>query len=183
MPAPSPRAPGPLRHGRPRRGRVRLGKPPGAGQPDLRPLRRIVAVRVEPQPRRTRVNGGGTRSSDTVVLCTDLLDLASDLVSVIYRQRHTVELFFRFLKRLLGLRHLLSQRREGIETQIYCAVIVTLLIHLMTGRKPGRAAARMVGWYLIGLATEQELIDHLNKPDNKGIKTRAKDALWKKLGY
>ena len=40
----------------------------------------------------------------------------------------------------------------------------------------------MIDWFLIGLATEQELIEHLNQPDNTGIKKRAKDELWKKLG-
>ncbi len=162
---------------------VRLGKPPKAGEPDLRPLRRVVAVHVEPRPRRTRAGGGGTRTSDTILPCTDLPDLPADLASTIYRQRYTVELFFRFLKRLLGLRHLISQRREGIEVQVYCAVIVTLLIHLMTGRQPDRGTAQMVGWYLIGLATEQELTGYLSKPDNKGVKNRAKDQMRKKLGY
>jgi hypothetical protein len=38
-------------------------------------------------------------------------------------------------------------------------------------------------WHLLGLATEQDVIDFLNKPDNTGVKKRAKDELWKKLGY
>ena len=41
----------------------------------------------------------------------------------------------------------------------------------------------MVGWYLLGLASEQDVIAFLNKPDNRGIKLRAKAELWKKLGY
>jgi hypothetical protein len=158
---------------------VRLGPPPAKGKPDARPFRRIVEVQVEPHPHRTRT---GTRQVDLVVVCTDLLELDADLVALIYRQRYTVELFFRFLKQLLGLRHLLSQRQQGIEIQIYCALIVTLVIHLMTGRKPDRGTAQMVGWYLMGLATEDDLLKYLNKPDNTGVKKRAKDELWKKLG-
>lgn len=162
---------------------VRLGEPPKAGEPDLRPLRRLVAVRVEPQPRRTRTGGGGTRTPDTILLCADLLDLEADRVSAVCRQRYTVELFFRFPKRLLGLRHPIGQRRAGIEVQVYCAVIVTLLIHLMTGHKPDRGTAQMTGWHLIGLATEREPVDYLSKPDDTGVEDRAKGEVRNKLGY
>jgi len=41
----------------------------------------------------------------------------------------------------------------------------------------------IVGWYLLEIASEQEVIDFLNKPDNTGVKLKAKDELWKKLGY
>ena len=34
-----------------------------------------------------------------------------------------------------------------------------------------------------GWADEQTVLDWINKPDNTGIKLRAKDELWKKLGY
>ena len=31
--------------------------------------------------------------------------------------------------------------------------------------------------------TDQDILDYLNKPDNTGVKSRVKEALWKKLGY
>jgi len=87
------------------------------------------------------------------------------------------------LKQLLGLRHLLSQREEGIDVQVYCTLIVCVLIHLIDGRKrPNKAMRNMVGCYLLGLADEQDVIDFLNKPDNAGVKLRAKEEVWKKLG-
>jgi hypothetical protein len=142
---------------------------------------RIVTVKITPRPRR----GGkdAAKPSDKLVIATNLLDLPADLVALIYQKRYGVELFFRFFKQLVGMRHLLSQRPEGIDIQVYCAVMVCLLINLMTGRKPNKAMVNMVGFYLIGLATEQELLDHLNKPDNTGVKLRAKAELWKKLGF
>ena len=42
---------------------------------------------------------------------------------------------------------------------------------------------RMLGLYLLGVADEQDVINHLNRPDNKGKKLAAKDALYKKLGF
>jgi hypothetical protein len=141
---------------------------------------RVVAVQVEPHPRRTR---HGTEHRDLIQVATNLLDVPAELVGLVYQYRYTVELFFRVLKQLLGLRHLLSQRQEGIDIQVNCTLIVCLLLCLIGGKKPNKANRNMIGWYLIGLATEQELIDHLNKPDNTGVKNRARDERRKKLGY
>jgi hypothetical protein len=151
----------------------------GGTQPTRYPVR-LVEVQVEPHPHRTRK---GTHQSNVILLATCLLDLPAELIALIYLYRYTIELFFRILKQLLGMRHLLSQREEGIDIQIYCTVIVCLLLCLMTGKRPSKSNRDMIGWYLIGLASPQELIDHLNRPDNTGIKKRAKDELWKKLGY
>lgn len=140
---------------------------------------RIVVVQVKPHPAR---GGSETRPSDLLVIATDLMELEPELVSLIYLHRYSVELFFRFLKSLLGMRHLINERPEGIDIQVYCAVIVCLLINLMTGRKPSKAMVTMVGFHLLGWATEEELLAFLNKPDRTGEKKRAKDELWKKLG-
>jgi hypothetical protein len=148
---------------------------------------RIVGVQVEPHPRRTRRahNGArkGTRCTDLLVIATDLLGLEAELVALIYRYRYTVELFFRILKQLLGMRHLISEREEGIDIQVYCTLIVCLLIQLISGKKPDKAMRNIVGWYLVGLATTDDLVAFINRPDNTGVKLRAKEALWKKLGY
>ena len=146
---------------------------------EMRHPMRLVAVQVAPHPRRTRK---GVKQTDLILLATSLTDLPAELVALIYQQRYTVELFFRVFKQLLGLRHLLSQRQEGVDIQVHCTVIVCLLLCLISGRKPNKSNRNMIGWYLIGLASEKELLAHLNQPDNTGVKLRAKDELWKKLG-
>jgi len=167
---------------------VRLGT-----HPMKHPVR-LITLAVAPHPRRTRKadrphEGAtdkaykGQRISDRLLIATSLVDLPSDLTALIYRKRYGIELYFRFLKQLLGMRHLLSRRDEGMEIQIYCAVIVCLLINLMTGKKPNRAMVSMIGFYLAGMASAQEVLSFLNQPDNTGVKKRAKDELWKKLGY
>jgi len=152
----------------------------GAGTTPTDHRLRRIEVQVEPHPRRTRT---GRKQTDLIILYTDLTDLAAGLVALIYRYRYTVELFFRIFKQLLGMRHLLSQREEGIDIQIICTLIVCVVIQQISGRKPNKAMRNIVGWYLLGLATEQDVIDFLNKPDNTGVKLRAKEELWKKLGY
>ena len=144
-------------------------------------------MKVDPHPRRTRkVQEGSnksTRFTDELVIATNLTELPPELVALIYSKRYSVELFFRFFKQLLGMRHLLSQRREGVQIQVYCCVIACMLISLQTGKKPKKATVLMLGLYLLGLAEEQDVVNHLNKPDNKGVKQKAKDELFKKLGF
>jgi hypothetical protein len=130
------------------------------------PVRR-VEVKVDPHPRRTRL---GVKQVDRIILATNLLDLPAELIALIYRYRYTVELFFRIFKQLLGMRHLLSQREQGLDIQIYCTLIVCILIQLISGRKPNKAMRNIVGWYLLGWADEQDVINFLNKPDNTGVK-------------
>ncbi len=77
---------------------------------------RRVEVQVKPHPRRTR---RGNKPTDLIILYTNLLDLPAELIALIYLYRYTVELFFRIFKQLLGMRHLLSQRQEGIDIQIH----------------------------------------------------------------
>lgn len=163
---------------------VRLGD---ADTADMNHAVRLIEIKVEPHPRRTRkVQAGSnksTRYTDRLLIVTGLLDLPAELIALIYLYRYTVELFFRFFKQLLGMRHLLSQREEGVKIQVYCCVIACLLIALETGKKPNKLMVRMIGLYLMGVADEQDVINHLNKPDNKGAKLRQKQELWKKLGF
>ena len=140
---------------------------------------RRVEIQVEPHPRRTRK---GTKQSELLILASSLIELPPESIGLIYRYRYTVELFFRVFKQLLGMRHLLSQRDQGLDIQIYCTLIVCILIQLISGKKPNKAMRNIVGWYLLGVADEQDVINFLNKPDNRGVKLRAKDELWKKLG-
>jgi hypothetical protein len=157
---------------------VTLGGP--AAEPMSHPVR-IVSVQVQPHPRRTRRDP--QKQTDLLVIATDLLEPGPELVALIYQYRYTVELFFRVLKQLLGMRHLISQRQEGIDIQVYCTLIVCLLIQWISGKKPNKAMRNMAGWYLVGLATTQDLIAFVNRPDNTGVKLRAREALWKKIGY
>jgi hypothetical protein len=162
---------------------------PGCPQrQDRRPAHpvRLVWVEVAVAPRAARGTGkpaGGPPRRETLILATNQLDLPAELVAVVYRHRWAVELFFRFFKQTLGCRHLLSDDPGGVAIQCYCAVIACLLLTLWTGKRADKATWRMAGWFLAGLATEADLLAHANRPDNTGVKLRARAELWKKLGY
>jgi hypothetical protein len=54
-----------------------------------------------------------------------------------------------------------SHHPNGIELQLYAAIIACLWIALWTGKKPNKATCEMVAWHLAGVATEDELEAHL----------------------
>src|SRR6266404_2793896 len=162
---------------------VRMGlssKP--ADKPD-HPIR-IIVIEAEPHEKRGGRKGktAGPGNKGLIVIATNLLDVPAEIIAFIYHYRWTIETFFRFFKQILGCRHLISQRPEGIAIQVYCAVIACMLINLWTGKKPGKHLVNMLAWYFMGVASEKEVEAFLNRPDNTGIKKRAKDELWKKLG-
>jgi len=64
---------------------------------------------------------------------------------------------------VLGCRHLLSQNQNGIELQVYAAIIACMLISLWTGRKPTLRTYEMLCWYFTGMADEEELLSHIAK--------------------
>jgi hypothetical protein len=117
----------------------------------LRQPMRLVIVRV------TNREGKITE----LWLLTDRLDLPADLVALAYRYRWTVELFFRWMKSVLGARHLISKKQNGVTLQMYAAMIVSLLIILYTGAKPTVRTFETLQFYLLGWVTDKELEDHL----------------------
>ena len=74
-----------------------------------------------------------------------------------------LEIFFRFFKHVLGCRHLLSHRADGIKIQVYMAIIACMLITLWSGRKPTLRTGEMMQFYFTGWATEEELDAHIAK--------------------
>ncbi len=137
------------------------------GKADARPDHRLrlVGVRTSPPTSRGKYSGGstGTGSDGVLRIATNLLEVPAEIVALIYRFRWTIEIFFRFFKHVLGCRHLLSHRPNGIEIQTYCAIIACLLISLWTGRKPTLRTYEMICFYFSGLASEAELLAHLTK--------------------
>ncbi len=115
-------------------------------------------------------------------IATDLLDAPAHVIAFLYEYRWTIEVFFRFFKQTLGCRHLLSARSQGVQIQIYAAVICCLMLNTFSGRKPTKWHVTLMALYLQGLAGDDDVLRELNKPDNTGVKLRARDALWKTLG-
>lgn len=162
---------------------VRMGV---ASQEVNRPdhLIRLICVRSTPHRKRGKTAGGtsGPPCDGVLRIATNLLDAPAHVIAFLYAYRWTLEVFIRFFKQILGCRHLLSTKRQGIEIQIYAAVICCMMVNILTGKKPNKWRVTLMALYLQGLASDADVLRELNKPDNKGIKLRARDELWKKLG-
>lgn len=118
--------------------RVRLGKK-GDG-----PRVRLVILAGEEEP---------------IFLVTDqaVAELSAELAGLIYRYRWQVELFFKWLKCILGCRHWLAESPEGVALQVYSALICAQLLLLYGGQRPNKRAMEALRFYLMGWASLEEL--------------------------
>lgn len=143
---------------------VRMGQDRKAPDRPDHPMR-LVFIQTTPHEKRGKQGGGttGPGSDGVLRIATNLLDVPAEVIGFIYQSRWLIEIFFRFLKHILGCRHLLSTNPVGVEIQAYCAIIACLLIALWTGRKPTKRTYEMICMYFIGWADEEELQAHLEK--------------------
>jgi len=106
------------------------------------PLVRVVCVKA-----------GGR----TFHLATSRDDLPAELIGLIYRQRWTIELFFKWIKTILNCRHWFAQSPRGVAFQLYAALICSLLLMLWSGRRPNRREIEALRFYQSGFADEADL--------------------------
>lgn len=134
---------------------------------------RVVKVHVQSPSsaglarRRSRVSSKKTfrhrPEAYDLLLVTDRMDLPAEVIALLFRYRWTIELFFRWLKCLLGLRRLIFESENGVTTLIYAGLIASLLVVLWTGRKPTKRTLEMIQLYFQGWAELQELEAHIAK--------------------
>ena len=91
------------------------------------------------------------------LLFTNLADMPAELVALTYRYRWQIELFFKWLKCILGCRHWFAESQAGVTIQVYCALIASVLLVLWTGRKPTKRQWEMLQLYWMGVADLEEL--------------------------
>ena len=100
-------------------------------------------------------------------LLSDRMDLTAEQIAMGYRYRWTIELFFRWFKQILGSRHLISTKENGITIQLYAGLITSLLVVLWTDVKVNKRTWEMLQFYLIGWASLEELETHIAKQKAK----------------
>ena len=100
------------------------------------------------------------------VLVTSRQDLPAELIGLIYRYRWQIELFFKWLKSILGSAHWLAESPRGTAIQIYAAMIASLLLMLATGKRPTQRQREAIALYLANFVTETELLRELNLQKN-----------------
>jgi hypothetical protein len=145
--------------------KVQLGNTSSTNSARMDHQTRIIVIQIKEHPKRGKTGGGsaGHPSDGWLRIATNLLDVPAHIIALIYRYRWTIEIFFRFFKHVLGCRHLLSHDENGIKIQTYCAIIACLLISLWTGRKPTLRTYEMICFYFSGLASVDDLLNHIQR--------------------
>ena len=100
---------------------------------------------------------------ESILLATSLpaTDFPPEWIAQSYRHRWQVELFFRWLKCILGCRHWLAESEPGVALQVYLALIAAQLLVLYRGERPNRRQMEAIQFYLMGWATLEELLPKL----------------------
>lgn len=111
-----------------------------------------------------------------LILVTNLgpQEVPAEMVSLLYRKRWQVELFFRWIKCILGCRHWLAESPEGVALQIYLALIAALLLQLYTGKRPSKRMMELIQFYLLGVATLDEMTTGLEQEVQRLQKAKSK---------
>lgn len=123
------------------------------------PIRRITIAKKD----RGRSRNDRPQNNDVVILYTSLIDVPADVIAAMYELRWSIELFFRFLKQVLGLKRLFTLQSESGAIQVYCAIIAGLLMSQLTGGRVTMTEFRLIQFYLQGWADEDELLAGLEK--------------------
>jgi len=120
---------------------------------------RLIKIKCKPHHKRSGHTGrGGPEQGEYLLIATNLMETPAEVVGLIFRKRWTVELFFRFFKHLLGCRHLLSHRTNGIEIQVYMA---------MSPRRPDRLVDRRQA-HATNAGDDPVLLHRLGQPGGTG---------------
>lgn len=124
---------------------------------------RVVVIEAKPHHSTRKSATRGPDCNGTIRIVTNQLEVPAEIIAALYSHRWTVEIYFRMIKQMLGCRHLLSTRQNGVEIQAYLAIIACILIMVHTGRTPTKRTYEMICFYLLGVVSLEELEAHLSK--------------------
>jgi hypothetical protein len=123
------------------------------------------------------------KNKKRVRLLTTLLELPASTIGQLYRYRWMIELFFRWLKCIAKMEHLISHNANGIAIQLYVAVIAVLLSYLRTGQRPGVYEFNCLAWVARGVmsvANMQEVLARRQRERDLAKARRLKKQLAQK---
>ncbi|MBJ7879228.1 IS4 family transposase [Gelidibacter salicanalis] len=105
---------------------------------------------------------------------TNLFDLRADLIAALYKIRWQIELLFKQLKQNFPLKYFLGDNENAIKIQIYCVLIVNLLLAVIKKKlKRSWAFSNLVSFCKIHLFNYINLIRFLENPEKDWIIDKA----------
>ena len=105
---------------------------------------------------------------------TNLFDLRADLIAGLYKIRWQIELLFKQLKQNFPLRYFLGDNENAIKIQIYCVLIVNLLMAVIKKKlRRNWAFSNLVSFCKIHLFNYIQLMKFLENPEKDWIIDKA----------
>jgi hypothetical protein len=97
---------------------------------------------------------------------TNLFEMRPDMIAALYKIRWQIELLFKQLKSNFPLKYFLGDNENAIKIQVYCALIVNLLLTVIQKRlKRPWAFSNLVSFCRIHLFNYLHLIKFLENPE------------------
>lgn len=97
---------------------------------------------------------------------TNLFEMRADLIAAIYKLRWQIELLFKQLKQNFPLKYFLGDNENAIKIQIYCALIVNLLLTVVQKQlKRSWSFSNLVSFCRIHLFNYLHLMRFLENPE------------------
>jgi len=103
---------------------------------------------------------------------TNLFDFRADMIAGLYKIRWQIELLFKQLKQNFPLKYFLGDNENAIKIQIYCALIVNLLMTVVQKRlRRPWAFSNLVSFCKIHLFNYIHLFKFLENPERDWLKS------------
>lgn len=101
---------------------------------------------------------------------TNLFELRADMIAALYKLRWQIELLFKQLKQNFPLKYFLGDNENAIKIQIYCVLIVNLLLTVIKKKlKRSWAFSNLVSFCKIHLFNYIQLMKFLENPEKDWI--------------
>jgi len=105
---------------------------------------------------------------------TNLFEMRADMIAALYKIRWQIELLFKQLKQNFPLKYFLGDNENAIKIQIYCVLIVNLLIAVIKKKlKRSWAFSNLVSFCKIHLFNYIHLMKFLENPEKDWIIDKA----------
>ena len=107
----------------------------------------------------------------TFVFLTNNTDLKAEEISMLYKKRWEVELFFKWLKQHLRIKSFWGTTLNAVKVQIYCAIIAYCLVAIVGNKlKVDRSIYEILQILSISLLDKAPVREILTKYDCKNVK-------------
>lgn len=131
----------------------------------------IIEITVDEQGKSSKLKLRKVTFYDRVLkrkfeFLTNLFEMRADLIAAIYKLRWQIELLFKQLKQNFPLKYFLGDNENAIKIQIYCALIVNLLLTVVQKQlKRSWSFSNLVSFCRIHLFNYLHLMRFLENPE------------------